>query len=75
MAISRRFGVTALKRNCRKQKLVAIATSTDEIVHVQPQRKPNGENRVKIRPARVEIIGLEEVVKKTCTETKHLAPR
>jgi len=44
MQISRRFGVTAWKRNCRKQKVVVMATSLDrskievQIIHLHPLR-------------------------------------
>jgi len=34
--------------------------------------EPNGENRVKIRPVEVEIIGLTEIVKKKDTEAKRM---
>ena len=78
--ISRRFGVTAWKRNCRKQKLVAIATSLGDRNWGSDRSstaiaETNGENPMKIHPVEDAIVGLTEIVKKerNDTEAKHSA--
>ena len=59
------------KTKFQKKKLVAMATSLENSkIEVRFRSsstaiaEPNGENRVKIRPVEVEIIGLTEIVKK-----------
>ena len=58
------------KRNFRKRKLVAMATSFEKSKNQGPDRsstaiaEPDGANRVKIRPVEVKIIGMTEIVKK-----------
>jgi len=58
------------KRNFRKRKLVAMATSFEKSKNQGSDRsstaiaEPDGANRVKIRPVEAKIIGMTEIVKK-----------
>ena len=55
----------------RERNLVAIATSFENSkIASAGIAEPNGENRVKIRPVEVEIIGLTEIVKKEKKDTE-----